>query len=510
MIGIAFSVVAVTVAIQATQDSGRDRTRTTEIHAAESALDVAIMSLEDGFPCTIADTVIGGGASAIDVHTIVEYFNSSKTPLTTCVSGQILGTPTTAVVTTVATPHNPGIGIAPSRTIKANVNIKPVEVESTGSAIFSSGAFSTGAGFTVGSVNPGDQARVWIDSGNWTCNTNVTINGDLVVANGSVSFQNASCTVTGDVWARTQFKSCCTPSATYSVGGNLTVFLPASSAFGLELSNKNRFGGNVSIGGVKGIKTGTQWTNTTVAGSVCSANVGGACSALTDNPPMGFPVINYTPADFTGFTLQPASEFAQATLAAWGFTPSSWQYSTILAQPCSPPGYMSTTPIRLPKTGNANTIYNCTGTSSTADWGSGSGGGVVTLKLYADIVIYARSFSAPNGLTITSGDGQPHNIFMIVPSAVSGLSGYTSGNIGFTSGGIQVVEPVAIFLYTPKTLNFPNTSTTRGQMYAGAVTVGAGSGVFKFYPMPLPNGYLSVATTVNSGFTVEVVSKHEE
>jgi len=508
MIGIVFSVMAVSIAIQATQDSGRDRTRTTEIHAAESALDTAIMSLQDGAPCTIADSVVGGGANSVDVHTTIEYFDEDHYPLTDCVDGQITGTPTEAVITTEGTPHTPSFGISPSRTITANVNIKPVEVETSGSAIFSGGSFATGAGFIVGSANPGEEARVWIDTGDWTCNTSVTIDGNLVVAQGAVRFQNKSCTVTGDVWAKTLFYASSKPSGN-TIGGDLIVYQPIAGQYGLYFGNPQKFGGNVSVGGAAGsslgIKTDTQWTKTTVAGSVCSPNVGGVCGELPNNLPMGFPVINYTPADFGFGAAQPASALASATAQAWGFT-SGWQYDAIVAKPCSPPGYLSLAPISLPAPNDhTNTIYDCT------DWDvlKDSGGGKVTWKLYADIVIYGKSFQGTNGLIVISGDGQPHNIFLIVPNSVPGKPSYVPGIQKYATG-VTVMDPIAIFLYTPKNLEFPNTSATRGQIYGGTVTVGAGSGVFNFYPMPLPNGYLSTASTEDSGYTIEIVSKHEE
>jgi len=511
MIGIVFSVIAVTIAIQATQDSGRDRTRTTEIHAAESALDVAIMSLQDGLPCTFPDAVVGGGVNAVDVHTTVEYYDEDHNPLTDCVDGEISGTPTQAVITTTGTPHTPGIGIAPSRTITANVNIKPVEVETSGSAIFSGGSFTTGAGFVVDSANPGEEARVWVDSGDWTCNTSITIHGDLVVAQGKVSFQNASCFVTGDVWAKTRFYAAAKKVVGNAIGGDLIVYEPLAGTYGLELSNPQSFGGNVSIGGATGdnlgIHTGTQWTKSTVAGSVCSPNVGGVCGELPNNLPMGFPIIDYTPADFGFGAALPASAFADATATAWGYTSAGWQHDMIYEKPCSPLTWMSTTPISLPVTQTAtNTIYNCTEWA----WGADSGGAKITLKLYADIVIYAKSFTAPNGVLVISGDSEPHNLYLIVPNAVSGLPSYTPGDIFFTDNALQVNEPIAIFVYTPGSLQFPNSSTTRGQMYGGTVDVRAGGGKFSYFPIPLPNGYLSTASTEDSGYTIEIVSKHEE
>ncbi len=505
MIGFMLSVVVVGVAIATARDSGRDRVRTIEIHAAESVLDEAILGLEEGSPCTFSPEVVGGGATSIDVAVDVDYFDDAGSPLTTCAGGQIVGTPAKAILTATGTSQQEMVGIEPSRSILAEVRITPIETEEAGSAIFSAGAFSTGAGFSMSALNPSDHARVWIDSGNWTCSTSVTIDGDLVVPSGKVNFQNGSCMATGDVWAKTGFYSCCPPSGTFTIGGNLTVY-----SGNLTIDNPQKFGGNVSIGGT--ISTGGHWNNTTVAGTVCSNNVGSPCGELENYLPVGLPEIDYVPSDWTGFVVKQPADFATLVKTAWGIAPGSWQESSIDGQPCSPPGWMSSNPINLTST---ETIYNMT----SCTFGSGSGGGLLTLKVYADTVFFSKSFSAPNGLKIQSGDGQPHTIYFIVPEGGTANNGiaesscrgsYCPGNIGFTSGGIQVQEPMSIFLYTPAQLQFPNTSNTRGQMYAGTVTVGAGSGVFKYESVALPGGYLTSSESSSEGSTIEIISKREQ
>jgi hypothetical protein len=500
IIGLMLSLVVVSVSIVATRDAGRDRVRTVEIHAAESVLDTTVLSLETGAPCTVDPIVVGGGTTAVNVDVTIEYTDASKNPLTSCASGQIVGTPARAVVTAVATPvvSQPG-GIEPERTIVATVDIYPVEQEVTGSAIFSAGSFSTGAGFQMSSVNPTDRARIWIDSGDWTCNTSVIINGDLIVANGTAKLDNATCRVTGEVWARTGFNSCCTPSTPPSVGGPVTVFNG-----NLALSNPNRFGSSVSVGGAnpKGqIGTSYAWASTTVGGPVCSNNVGSPCGALPDYTPTGLPVITYAPGDWAGFVVKTPAQFAEeATIASWtGLTEA--QKTTVRSQPCSPPGGKKINKGVINLT-TQKTIYDMRGCT----FGSASGGAAIQLKVFADTVFFSQSFSGPNGLVVTSGDGQPHTIYFIVPQGET----WTPGNIGFTDTGSQIQEPMSAFMYTPAQLQFPNTANTRGQMYAGSVNVGQGNGVFKFLSVPLPNGYLSTSTEESSGFKVEVVGKHED
>lgn len=509
LIGAAFCTIVVAVAIGVTNDSARDRVRTIEVHAAESVLDSTLYALETSAPCTVADTVIGSGTTAVTVHTTISYFDASNLPLTTCTAGKIVGSPTKATVSATGTAAAvTASGIPPQRTIQAQVNIKPIVAESSGSAIFAGSSISTGGGFTVSPFDPTKRARVWLDSGNFDCSTSVTITGDLVVAQGSATLSHSSCSVTGYVWAKTGFTAKTTPTAPYSVGGNLTVY-----AGDVDLRNDNRFGGSVSVGGNVG--SSYFWPRATFVGPTCYGTGAQKCATLTKFDPMGFPTINYVPSDFSalGFSGTPlpagpstTTSFESAIIKSWGFTPAAWQLTSQDKNPCSPVQSISTNPIRLPETGTSPTIYNCTAWG----WGAGNGGGVVTLKLYADIVIYAKSFSTGNGLTIISGDGQRHYIYLIVPKTVAGLSGYAPGNMTFPSGGIQVTDPAAIFAYTPGTLTFPNTSAVTGQMYGGAVTVGANSGVFKYLAVPLPSGYLSGGAAVPAGYTVQVIDKSEQ
>jgi hypothetical protein len=500
LIGSAFCAIVVAVAIGVTNDSARDRVRTIEVHAAESVLDTTLYSLETSAPCTVADTVVGSGTTAVNVHATINYFDASG-PLTACAAGKIVGTPTKATVSMTGTAAAvTASGIPPQRTIQAQVNIKPIVAASAGSAIFAGSSFSSGGGFTVSPANPTLTARIWQDSGDWTCNTSVTVNGDVIVAQGQASLQNSSCSVTGNLWAKTGFTASSTPTAPYSVGGNLTVY-----AGNVDLENDNRFGGSVSVGGTVG--SSWFWPRATVVGPVCYGTGAQKCASMTNYAPMGFPAINYVPGDFStlgfsGGALLP-SAFASAVDASWGLSGS--QKRSQDASPCAALTYMSGTAVRLPQSPSTSpTIYNCTGYK----WGNGGGGKTLTLSLYADVVIYSSSFEASNGLVVNSGDGQRHYLYMIVPKTVTGLSGYTAGTIGFPTG-VQVNDPAAIFLYTPSTINFPNTSPVTGQIYGDSVTVGQSGGVFKFLPVPLPGGYLAGGTTVPAGYKVEVIDKSE-
>ncbi len=352
----------------------------------------------------------------------------------------------------------------------------------------------------MGSVDPSQTGRVWINSGNWTCNTSITIDGDLVVAQGSASFQNSTCTVKGDLWAKTGFSSCCTPSSTYSVWGNLTV--PEG---GMTLSNVNRFGGNVAVSGA--ISTSQPFSSTTVVGSVCSGTPGPACSSFESYDPIPMPHITYDPSEWqpgpngNSFVEMTKADIVAAMATSWGFTdPSSWQYQSIANSNCSWPAWLNDDnapkkqhlPVNMPST---DAIYDLT----SCDWNSS--GATLTLNINADTAIFANSIQASNGLVLVSGDGQPHHVYLIVPWGAS-------GTISFSDNGIQIVKPLDVFVYTPNTLQFPNTSETRGQLYAGQVNVGQGSGKFLYTPVPTPGLWFSTTST-NDGFEVQIVNKHE-
>jgi len=124
--------------------------------------------------------------------------------------------------------------------------------------------------------------------------------------------------------------------------------------------------------------------------------------------------------------------------------------------------------------------------------------------LTGDVVFFVKDLSATNPVEAVSGDGQPHNIWFIVPNKnhPSMPSGYASGNITFDSASNKFQNPISIFLYTPGNLNFNNPTLTSGQMYAKKVTIGPNT-QFEYTSVGIPGVNLSTTHAVGSDVSVE-------
>ena len=543
IIGIALTTIVVTQVIIVTNDSARDRVRTAEVHSAEQGLDVTLQLLESTLPCDApagSPFEVGGGTTATNVAVSIEYFDIDGDQLTSCAGGTISGAAAQAVVTSTATPVNAAPGIDPVRSIEATVNLEPVAEATSGAAIFSAGSFSTGAGFDLVPADPEDRASVWIDSGNWSCSTSVGIDGDIVVADGRLTLSQSNCFVTGDAWARDGYTSCCTPSVPWHIGGSLTVF-----DGNVTVDYPTRIGGDVSVGGNITQPSDpwwdTPWERSTIGGSQCADNVNGGCGELPEYTPRGLPEVDYKPDDWDGFSVRQQEHLGERIIDSWNLTAGSWQANSIESnfnesgQPsCQIPGWMSNQPLEMPGTPTIYDLRACdngdpeacnNGDLRACDNGFDANGGTVTLELYADTAFFAPKFAVSNGLVIKSGDGDPHKVWLIVPEGGTPDNGiaedscrsntpeagmqYCPGNIQFSSNAINIQEPISSYMYTPRELQFNNSSVTRGQMYGGSINVGQGNGEFQYVGIGVPGVDLNNSESSSAGFTVEIVNKRE-
>lgn len=531
IIGMAISAIVVTQAVMVTNDSARDRVRTIEVHSAESGLDSVMSELATTSPCpgpAWSPLVTGSGTTATEVTVEIEYSDTAG-PLT-CTAGVLSGTPTSAVITSTSRPvHSTAAGIAPERVFQAKVKLKPQSQAIPGAALFAATEVSTGGGFSVQPQDPANAAGVWLDSGNFNCNTDVKIDGSLYVVAGSAIMQNG-CSVSGDLWAKTGFSNCCTvPNNVWQVGGNLTV-----RDGNLTLSNRTRVAGDIKVNGTVPLAAwaGNPWSTSTIGGTACATNLPTQCTGFTDFAPVGMPQIHYVLADWQPaqpdnkmFQRKFKADFALAMLQAWNLTdaytavPINWdkrsKYDAVVNEPCAMKGWISTVPIQLPADGSSTpTVYDMRDCSFAPN-------GKVTLKLNADIAIFAKSFAGSNGLTVESATGQPHKVWFIVPwgGGANGTSSttitvgtttqpYDPGPIYFDTG-LTIKPEISAFLYTPEELRFPNTSNSYGQLYGGKVRVGQGNGKFYYAAVGVPGVDLSIPTSTAVGFKVEIESKQE-
>lgn len=519
IIGVMITVVVVSQAVTLTNDTQRDRVRTLEVHSAESALDTMMAELATTAPCPGPDwspATVGEGTQATIVTVVIDYFASGSQ--LDCVNGNLSGVPSQAVITATAVPAEPGPGIPPKRAVQSTVNLVPNSEMIPGAALFSGSTVQTGGGFMILPADASNPAGVWIDNGNWVCNTNVKITGDLYVVNGNATMQNG-CTVSGDMWVKGTYTNCCTvPNNVFQVGENLTV-----RTGGLTLNNPTRVGGDLKVAGNVPVGTG-HWNNSFFGGSSCAANLPTQCTSFQDFGTVGLPQIDFVLDDWQPteagvyFTLKHKEDFGNAVLHSWGYQnlpESDYRVKQIKDKPCYIPGWMTSAPVKLPFPGsNTATVFDMRDCAFEPN-------NPVKIELYADIAIFANKFYGSNGLVVVSGDGQPHKLWMIVPWG-SGANGkgsktitvngksvnYTPGTVAFDTG-LVVTKPVSLFLYTPSDLRFPNKSDTYGQLYGGSVTIGEGNGKFYYSPMGMPGVDLNIPTATASGFRVEIINKKE-
>lgn len=528
IIGVAITVLVVTQVIVATNDSARDRIRTLEVHSAESGLDAMMSELATDAPCpgpSWSPVTVGEGATATIVEVTVKYWAGSTA--LTCTAGVLSDVPDKAVVTSTSrSAHSVAGSVDPERKFEATVNLIPLSSVIPGAALFAGGGISTGAGFSVEVTDGSDAASVWVDNGDYLCDTNVKIGGNLYVVRGSATM-NSGCVVDGDLWARTGYTDNTGMTApNWRVLGNTTVY---SGTF--KLANPSRFRGDLSVGGnINPNPADTyqpQWKNSTVGGVACANNLPTHCTNITEYEYAGLPKVEFIIGDWqpaedgTNFQLKYKDYFAQAAAKSWGIDTlpdGHWQKNETLNNPCQPPAHRYTAPVKLPFPGSTTpTVFDMRDCNPF-----NPNGGMFRMELYADVALFVTSFNSSNGINVKSGDGKAHRLWIIAPWA-AGIDGMTAknitingntfsykpGSINASQGGYQIDSSISLFMYTPHELKFPNTSTTYGQLYAGKVTVGSGNGKFYYSPVGVPGVNLTIPTTSASGFKVEIVNKHE-
>jgi hypothetical protein len=478
LIGMMVASLVIAQTIMASNDSGRDRLRTTEIHTAEGAIDATMARLETESPCTINPQDIGGGVQETRVTVELFYFDDlSATPIG-CTGGTLDAVPTKATVRATSVGTRDSVGLNPERTLEANLALVPRPEQSEDAAIFSGTDISVGAGFTLSPKVLDSGADVWVDDGDWDCSGGAKLDGSLIVPQGSVKFPNSQCHVGGDVWAQNGFRNNSTGAGTYSVDGNLTV-----RSGNLTTDNPLYVGGDILVGGSK---VGYHPAN---AEGTAKYNVGPG--AITDIAPVGLPIINYTPSDWAGF--QKLNKVDMSNLINAQYPMQSWERSEI--DKCNYAGWISSIkgPVKLPAT---DTVFDMRSCPSGFRTQSG-----FAFELFADTAIFPNSFTTSNPLTFSSGDGNPHKLWVIVPHATG--NGFISNSTPMT-----IKAPLESFWYAPGRVDINNSSSFIGQVYGGDVTIHTPA-TFTFTNVGVPNITLGSSATTSSGSYVELLYKRE-
>ncbi len=475
LLGIIVASIVVTMTITAANDSGRDRVRTAEVHSAEAAVDTTMAILQTTTPCpgpAFSGLTYGAGPSATKVAVKIDYYKNATT--LTCSSGVLSGVPTRAVIKATSTGVRTQQGLQPVRTLEAEVNLTPVYSPGATAAIFSANGLGTSAAFHLAPGTPGESSNVWIDSGSWTCkggSSQIKTVGSVYVPAGSLNLEN-NCVVDGDVWTQNNLTTS-SSSESNAVSGKITV-----RSGNLSLSKPLTINGSALLGNATDTKL-------TAIGGI-TANVGAA--GITNLTSVGLPKIEWNSATWTaeGFAVKTAADFGLRMNASWGGSGNS---------PCN--SWNNSTPIALP---TGKTVYylpsSCPG---TIDIKKGA------LALYGDTAIFLNGLSVTTSFTVTSGDGAPHKLWIIVP-----YSAPTTGSRGLDSNSTSIAFDANIeaFLYAPGSVSMNPHGNFRGQIYGGTVDLKNDSNMV-YENVGVPGVDLGAGTSSIIGFDVELVNKRE-
>lgn len=497
---LALGSVVLAQAIVVSRDSGRDRVRTIEVHGAEGAVDTMYAALETSTPCTWPSsgyTVVNTAADEVGVSVNISYLDSTN-KLLTCANGVVTGgTPTQAVITSTAKASQVAGGVQSSqRTVQAKVLLTPNVVQGKGAAVFSASGVQITNQFSVASATGvSDPADVWVDSGNVDCNSGATVNGNLIVASGTLKTVN-SCKITGNAWSYGNFGP-----HQGTIGGSAWVY-----AGNAEVDPNATIGGDLLVSG-------------TINSYGKPMKVSGTVEAGSKRVPyykkVGLTEVNYVPTDWAGFTTPTA--YTSTAQGAWGSlvqasavtngAPTWSNAYTATGDKCDVAGasWSLNGPLRGSTVPTVYDLRACTQTKFE---------GQLELKLYADTALMVKDFYATGNWKVTSGDGVRHQFWVISPDpdvTKNGTADCVSGKNGNikVDSGAAITAPIRTFFYTPCTVDVSNIADFYGQIYGGTVNM-INQLNLKYDPIGIPGvSFTSLAPQTSSGYRVDVVYKRE-
>jgi len=457
IIALSLGALVISQAIISQRDSGRNRARTVEIHTAEAGVDSLYEQLQRGnFVCEWTTTSSDAlGPDAIGAEAKIEYWDADGNELP-C-SGALLAhdpenPPTRAkILVTSENAIKTGAGIEPKRSFESEVLLTERRNPSAGAAIFSAGNLTmNNPGYVTG-----EDADVWVDTGDYNCRGNgLRIDGNLYVADGAIHLVN-DCSVEGDAYVFNDIildgGASTIRGNAYTKDGNLSI--PANDA---------AVHGQAILGGA--------WI--TRQGSVH----GGFAENQDVNPfpqSRGLPRVLYNPEDWwdDGVMVRPVSGTTPRDVYESALRDSAvanhkengpfgnGEYCTDIQ------GWSIGNTVRFPEQPRGGHINPQILDARSCNVKFVGG----TIEFYADTVIFAKSFDFVNNPAIVSGDGNPHQIWFIVPHDLAGSSCDIKVSSGFAPSHL-----LNVFLYSPCKVSFSNPPDMVGNIYGGDVVDHAG------------------------------------
>jgi hypothetical protein len=349
--------------------------------------------------------------------------------------------PTRALVSSTALASQ---AVSPSakRTMQTEVVMHPLTGGFGAAAIFSDQSPTTSNAVTInGQV--GDDANVYTN-GSWTCQNAMVVHGSMS-AQGAISMQN-SCQVTRDVWANGSV----TLTNSILIGHNVT-----SSTSSIALQNSAHV------------------LNSAVAGTTITLQ-------------------NASAIDGTKTPNHPSPAPPTQSLPTVNFDATAWQAAgyTVLNQTCAQVAAVRTVTVK--------TVFRIS-PACALTWTNAN-----TMNLSADTAIVTDgSIAMANATTWNSGDGLPHLLDFIVPTGAT-CTGGSPANFT-TTNSTSFSSMLQVFVYTPCTATFNNSTAVSGQVYAGKVVV-ANAFSFNYKTSVVPGSGSISGYNVDIAYVREVVN----
>lgn len=330
-----------------------------------------------------------------------------------------------------------------------------------------------------------------ITKGNLNCPADGKVHGDVVAA-GNVLW-NTTCRTWGDMWVGGNLD--CPSGGT--IDGNLTVVGNFSMTSGCNIggdihvggtfsfSNTKTFAGHIWAGKISGnggvqLTSGSTIRSRTGLSGMTVSQLHGTTVTVPDpslptpaapdmevwfpsgDPMLNFPKISITDARWSGWTMRRWKNDLEAVRGSG--------YSWVNVCSITGSGFFT-----APLTISTPTMYDLTAATGSGGCGSGSAvglGGTLTLKLYADVVLFVPGAEFRTPFRIESGDGARHSAYVIEswPSSMTSCAAPPSSirGINLAAYGSSVISQgpnTTLMIYTPGTLRANGPATVTGQLY---------------------------------------------
>ncbi|ADG74725.1 hypothetical protein Cfla_1828 [Cellulomonas flavigena DSM 20109] len=492
--------VAISIALSESQQTGRDRQRSSGVSLAESNVDLTLARIQSAPPAQLGSSLCGPststgtvGGDAYEVQTTITYYNAAGGVIP-CGSVATATVSQAKVVTRTTSGAVAGTSAA-RRQVETLLRLTPEFDNSLDKAIFADSSLIMSNKTVLGSSSGAPDADIYTN-GDFYCRNNQEFAGSITAQGGI--YLEGRCQVAVDVIAKGEVKI---TQSQVSVGGQVQ---SATSTVALDKASV----------GQQARAAGTVTGDTCATPGKCVGNLG--AGGLTPPSPIAFPQLVWDAA-------------AQAGWAAHGYTNVvTFPQGNFTCGWYNPPGNQELVgPDGHAK--NLNGKANGVGAWLYANMYKLPGPTVVVsdcpsdkiilqgigITLNHDLILVSRggiTFSGNSPITSVAGTGtadDPNLLYFIQPKSYYG----TPKTCSAWEEGISLDNQVSVdatvntLLYSPCAIRKANQATLVGQVYSGSTLSVDNQLDMKFKPLPIWGGL--TATAGVTSYSSEVLYKRE-